>query len=103
MFLIQTGSLPVTVAMEPPFQTSVVYGSDVLIPSYTAMPPVPPETLPLTGRPDPDPLAAPQRPVAPALPPILPDEPPTIAPPAPPKAKPAAKRSAGPSTQPSQK
>jgi hypothetical protein len=83
--------------LEPPFMTSVIYGSDVLIPSYTAMPPLPPEIVSGHARPDPDPLSAPQRPVAPALPPILPDEPSTIAPP---KAAPAAKRGATPATQP---
>src|SRR5579862_5529762 len=39
MFLMQVGSVPVTMTLEPPFQTAVVYGSDVLPGSYTAMPP----------------------------------------------------------------
>lgn len=79
MFLAQSASLPVTMAMEPPFEKTI-YDGEVPPPSYAAMPP---RFLGTPVNPDPDPLAAPKPRSGPPLPPrpvlpppqvILPDQ-----------------------------
>jgi hypothetical protein len=96
MFLIQTGSLPATMVVEPPFRkweidpkthhlvrrsTAVIYAGDVLPETFTAMPPNPPALPESKANPDPDPLSAPQKPVAPMIAPLPEERPPLILPP----------------------
>ena len=69
MFLVQTLSLPVTLGSEPPFDKKVIYAGDVLPPSYSAMPPLPPALAQSQNNPDPDPLVAPRPKAAPMPPP----------------------------------
>jgi hypothetical protein len=83
MFLAQTASLPVTMALEPPFKKPVIYAGDVIPPSYTAMPPLLPEQAISLKTPDPDPLEKRPRPVVPALPPVQEEHAPLYVPPAP--------------------
>ncbi|HWE92643.1 MAG TPA: hypothetical protein VG269_01605 [Tepidisphaeraceae bacterium] len=63
----QTVSLPVTLVMEPPFE-KVYYEGDVVPPTYTAMPPLPPRPGVSTANAYPDPLAQPKPPRVPGPP-----------------------------------
>src|SRR6185437_7843613 len=81
MLVVQTLSLPVTLVIDPPFQ-KVVYTGDVLPPTYTAMPPLPPEVVDGPPNPAPDPMSAQRPPLLPPLPPIPDEVPPMILPPA---------------------
>jgi hypothetical protein len=83
MVMVQTLSLPVTLLPDFPFR-KVYYAGDVLPPSYTAMPPLPPEILHGPPNPDPDPLSASQAPVIPPIAPLPVERAPLIVPPAPP-------------------
>jgi hypothetical protein len=63
----QTVSLPVTLVMEPPFE-KVYYEGDVVPPTYTAMPPLPPRPGVSMANAYPDPLRQPNPPRVPGPP-----------------------------------
>jgi hypothetical protein len=66
-FIAQVVSLPVTLVLDPPFER-VYYEGDVVPPSYTAMPPLPPKRPISPADPYPDPLAQPKPPRIPGPP-----------------------------------